>query len=288
MHAHRFFVILQLDSQCSAMQCPVNFNCCKQSGICPTNRICVPLNSPDKPWKRFACKCPGGYHGNNCDQPIRSCREYASGSPVSGKYKVVDYEGTMYEVFCHFGADGTITLVQSYSFEKSSRSDSPFRVPLYNNQPISENDHNWGAYRLSNSRMKSVRDSSSFLLFSCEYEKTGDVKKSDHVQVKLQDIDDFLEDDVYMNSYAYIGHGKLHGYNLSVCDMKLHQTPSQAFHAHFNTARFDCKLRQLSCDTRSYDFFGNYASINPCVNQVHKCTASPASTTQLWFGVSNP
>ena len=88
------------------MSCAMKYNCCQQSDLCPENKICKPINSLQQPWKRFTCECPDGYYGGNCDLPIMSCQGYAHSFAKSGKYKVVDFNETVYEVYCHFDSDG--------------------------------------------------------------------------------------------------------------------------------------------------------------------------------------
>ncbi|CAB4043664.1 Dihydrolipoyllysine-residue acetyltransferase component 3 of pyruvate dehydrogenase complex, partial [Paramuricea clavata] len=146
----------KLEGHCSGMNCPMKYNCCQQSGICPENKICKPVNSQEQPWKRFTCECPDGYHGDNCDQPITSCQGYAKGSRKSGMYKAVDsIVGLLYSVYCHFDSESAWTLVQSYSF--ANRSLGQFKKSLSNNRPISENALTWSGYRLSKARMESIK-----------------------------------------------------------------------------------------------------------------------------------
>ena len=277
------------------MNCPRKFNCCEQSGLCPEYKVCVPFNSPNQPWKRFTCKCPDGYHGDNCGQPIRSCQAYSGGSPALGKYKVVDYNSSVYEVYCHFERDGAMTLVQSYSFANSSEN-SQFQNPLNKSMPISENHFSWSGYRLSKARMKSIKNDTSFLLFTCDYEKSGEVKKSDYLQFPFQNIRrnsideehlDFLE--VGVNTYFGYqnGYGKLLDYDLSKCFSNVHQKTDQGLHAHVLNFGNECKLGELSCGY-NIDYFGNYLAINDCIRQYHSCTQHANSTSQLWFGATAP
>ena len=78
------------------------------------DKMCVPSKEP---CKRLTCKCPEGYHGDDCSRPIRSCRAYLGVGPyTSDMHKVVDYNNSVYEVYCHFDRLATMTLVQSYSF----------------------------------------------------------------------------------------------------------------------------------------------------------------------------
>ncbi|CAB4024799.1 Sphingomyelinase phosphodiesterase D, partial [Paramuricea clavata] len=177
----------KLDDQCLAgISCPMKYNCCQQSGLCPKNKTCKPINSQEQPWKRFTCECRDGYHGENCDQPIMSCQGYAQ-----------------------------VLGCRSYSFE--NRSLDQFKKSLSENLPISENALTWNSYRLSKQRMESVKDNSTFLQFTCDYEKYLDIKKSDYVQIPLGDIKmsqgsekvviNVLELDG-LTSYVTIGNGR--------------------------------------------------------------------------------
>jgi hypothetical protein len=134
-------------------------NCCQQSSVCPKNKICKPINSLEpkqKPW--------------NCDELIRSCGGYLDRHRESGMYQVVDSVNGSYEVYCHFDSDHVAcTLAQSYSFE--NRSFVQFKKSLSKDIPISENALTWSRYRLSKPRMKSIKNNSIFLQFTCDYEK---------------------------------------------------------------------------------------------------------------------
>ena len=293
MNPQPFF--FQLNGQCSVMNCPIKFNCCQQSGICPKNKICVPLNFPEQPWKRFACKCPDGYHGDSCAQPIRSCESYANGSRISGMYNVTAYNGTVYEVYCHFDSDASWTLVQSYSFANASSYESKFRKPLYESHPVSKNSLTWSGYRLSKPRMKSIQHNSAFLQFTCEYEKTRDVTKSDYVQIPFEDIKehstvvDILEYNV-TTGYLTVreGRGQIGNNDVSHCKIWLHQSSLYSLGIGFtrNYQTTSCKtsdLSQLSCpSTSTYYLFRSNS--RPCIREVHRCLQHRNSTTQLWFG----
>ena len=277
------------------MNCPIKFNCCQQSGICPKNKICVPLNSPEQLWKRFACKCPDGYHGDYCDVPIRSCEGYAKGSRTPGMYKVIAYNGTVYQVYCHFDSNASWTLVQSYSFANASSDESKFRKPLYESHPVSENFLFWSGYRLSKPRMKSIQDNSTFLQFTCEYEKTRDVTKSDYIQIPFADIRRYskIVSVLQMNGSTHLfavrkGRAQIGNADLSQCNIWLHQSSHYSLGIGFtrNYQTTSCKtndLSQLSCPSISTYYLFRSNSI-PCIREVHRCLQHQNSTTQLWFG----
>ncbi|CAB4025698.1 PREDICTED: uncharacterized protein LOC107342716 [Paramuricea clavata] len=283
----------KLEGQSSCMSCSMKYNCCQQSGICRENKICKPVNSQEQPWKRFTCECPDGYHGDNCDQPITSCQGYAKGSRKPGMYKVVDsIGGPLYEVFCHFDSDSAWSLVQSYSF--ANRSLDQFKKSLSNNRPISENALTWSGYRLGKARMESIRNNSSFLQFTCDYEKHIDLNQSDFVQLELQNLKttfggnnvDVLELSG-CTSYVLVrnGRGKIGEYDLNYCKIKLCQFPDWPLHVVFeNSDPPSCMFNAVSCSGYTYEYFGSFHySIDYCVKRVHRCIQNGNSTTQLWF-----
>ena len=278
------------------MSCSIKYNCCQQPGLCPNNKICEPFNSPTKPWKRFTCKCRDGYHGKNCDQPIRSCAGYLNVRRKSGKYKVVDSQSSTYEAYCHFDSDAAWTLVQSYS--NGNRSLEQFKKPLFNDAFINEDNPTWSGYRLSKSRMRSINDNSTFLLFTCDYEKTNfDLKTSDFLEISFRrihyksNIVDVLELRGVTSLFSVAkGHGRIGKYSLSYCHMWLYQSykiPLLVGFLKHDSDNPTCTLNELPCTWRNYDFFSNYDS-SECGKRIHRCINNANSTTQLWFGTHKP
>ena len=281
-----------MEEQCSGMSCLMKYNCCQQSGLCVKNSICKPINSLKQPWKRFACECPEGYHGDNCDEPITSCGGYLDGPRKSGMHKVMDSEKSMHEVYCHFQSDVAWTLVQSYSFANGS-SNSEFkqvRKSLCESHPLSENALTWSGYRFSKARMESIKNNSTFLQFTCDYEKHLDIQKSDYAQIRLQIITTDVLECSYFTEYVAIckGCGKVGKYDLNECKIKLHQNsyrPSP-LHVHIDeTISSACKFNSLSCSGYASDYFGSYHRSPECVKKLHRCAQNANSTTQLWFGM---
>ena len=270
----------------------MKYNCCQESGLCPENKTCKRINSQTQPWKRFTCECPEGYHGDNCNQPITtSCGGYLDGPRKSGMLKVMDSEKTVYEVYCHFESDSAWTLVQSYSF--ANRSLDQFKKSLSEDRPISENALTWSGYRLSKARMESIKNNSTFLQFTCDYEKYLDIQKSDYVQIPLGNIKSWqrgskkVQDVLKLNGLASDvtignGRGKIGEYDLSDCQIKLRQYTQKQLHVH---SIYGCTFNVLSCTYNYYyNRFGYYYSPSACVKKVHRCVQNANSTTQLWFG----
>ncbi len=197
-------------------------------------------------------------------------------------------KNSLYDVYCHFNSDGAWTLVQSYSF--ANKSLHQIKKPLSDDAPVSEEDLTWSGYRLREPRMRSIKDNSSFLQLTCDYEKHHDIEQSDYVQIPLEDIKkssqdvDFLELSGY-TSYTGIGggRGKIGEHDLNHCKIKFHQDTNWPLHVHIKKTVPECKFNKLShCYDISYNYFGDYYSRTGCG---HGCVQNHYSTTQLWFGI---
>lgn len=268
-----------------------SYNCCKQSDLCPDNKTCKPYHSSQKPWKRFTCEsCPDGYYGNSCKQPFRSCQnyeDYVNGSLKSGMYKVVDFNKKVYEVYCHFDFDGAWTLVQSYIVVNGSQNTTSkqFRKALSKNFPVSESVLTWSGYRLRKSRMKSIRSTSHFLMFTNDYKKNRHINQSDYLRILFANIKgpngnvtDVLEL-VGNTSYFTVGkgYGRIGKNDLGGCQIQLRQ--KNRLHVNINSTVSSCKL---SCCGHQQCFASSRRK--RCMKKQHCCKQNDNSTTQLWFG----
>ena len=286
------------------MSCSMKYNCCQQPDLCPRNKVCKPFHSSTEPWKRFTCECRDGYHGKNCDQPIRSCAGYFNVRHKSGEYIVVDSQNAKYKVYCHFDSDSAWTLVQSYSYENvrhdGNLDSRQLQKPLWEDKPVIENNLELSAYRLGKSRMECIKNNSTFLLFTCNYEKHRDIKNSDYVQIYLQNTTKSSGDenvDVIQldtghtyteQSRATVGkvRGKIGDCDLSRCQIQLAQNKERSLHVHFSDSNSPpCEFNTGSNELRHCAFFGSY---HHHTVEGHSCIEYQHSTTQLWFGARNP
>ena len=119
---------------------------------------------------------------------------YVKGHRQPGLYRVVDPDGHVYEVYCHFDSDGAWTLVQSYSF--ANRAMKQFRRPLFDDLPLNEIALTWRGYRHSKARMSFIKRNSTLLLFTFDYEKHYNVSKSNFFEVPLKRSVNFKGDDL--------------------------------------------------------------------------------------------
>jgi hypothetical protein len=144
--------------------------------------------------------------------------------------------------------------------------------------------------------MESIKNSSYFLQFTCNYEKYRDITQSDYVKIPLQDIKkrsgqnvDVLE--FYRETnHISIGerHGKIGGYDLHHCQIWLNQERYSSLHVYIeNTSSVQCKFHGVDCAGSDKNYFGGYfvTSVDDCRKQVHSCIQNDNSTTQLWFGI---
>jgi hypothetical protein len=114
------------------------------------------------------------------------------------------------------------------------------------------------------------------------------MEKLDYVQIRLGNIShDVLELNKGHTSYVYTigeGRGKIGGYDLNGCHVKLHQKPNRPL--HIMSLACPCKLSANDSSCADNDkYFDCYASPSDCVKKVHHCVQNANSTTQLWFGI---
>jgi hypothetical protein len=202
----------------------------------------------------------------------------------------VDSENSEYEVYCHFDSDGAWTLVQSYTF--ANKDLHRFKKSLSVDSPVNKDDPNWRKYRLSKSRMRSIKANSTFVQFTCDYDKVINfsIKKSDYLQIPLQKIIKNGKSDVILDFSGYTsyitisrGCGAIGEYNLTDCNIWLHQETNNALHVHVSPAVPGWKF-DSSCTGYRYNYFGSFGSPYNCMKQLHRCVQKDDSTTQFWFG----
>ena len=279
-----------MTDQCDDAVCSIWYNCCKQSGLCLNNGVCLPTSpKTNKIWKRFKCKCLDGFHGDRCERPIKSCNDvYNEVSKVSGVYKVRDSKLASYEVYCNFDLDVNVTwtLVQSYSLKNStlfSRDLNLVFTTLSENSPLSENTLEWGGYRLSKPRMQEITENSQFLLFTCNYEKRSHLYWSDYVEMYVPGHYGLVLD-VNGTLDVLIEHGRIGAQYFGSCHTWLAQIAGEVLHVNMYHDYTGCKEFKTPSYCNSFKYFGSYKFGKACLDGNHRCLEGAESTTQLWFG----
>ncbi|XP_028418023.1 uncharacterized protein LOC114542762 [Dendronephthya gigantea] len=279
--------------------CLQDTNCCLTSQPCLNAGVCkasYPSDILHKP--RFTCDCAPGYHGSRCDQPIKSCRGYVSGSydpPVSGHYTIMDDENQPFRVVCNFvkSADNITvswTLIQSYQFGKSVE----FQKPFLRNDPKNATTPNWEFYRLSKARMHSIQNDSSKWRMTCRYD-IDSLNKTDYIEgLKTQvDIITFTGFKCMNVEFVNVRGNECSTSGATNCRAFLIQKDDNLtlpfHHDSFKSHNKNCSYNPSSIPCHNHkgkkygeDNFGRYK--NNCVNPAHRCSMSDLSTTQTWLG----
>lgn len=267
--------------------CFADDNCCTKCNPCYNGGTCWPAD--DATCNR--CTCPRGFTGNLCQRPITSCRGYANGNRVPGKYDVLDAEMKPFEVFCDFdrASSMTWTLIQSYQLQRVKQ----FRHSFFIDTPVNPGTPSWQAYRLSRNSMERIRDDSTKWRMTCRYEVSDrtDLYK-DYVRGDNQEIDILTYDNERCVLLEYLS---IHGKDCRDCTAFVVQSHTlnhtrYLFPLHIDSNRYipfvigcTCKHgtgKLCSLNEGGEDNFGYYY----CINSKHRCSESKTATSQTWFG----
>ena len=242
---------------------------------CLNNGICIPLPSNNT---RFTCQCVDGYTGHRCTEKAKSCRAFHSGNHQASRFKIFDNNDTIYTVYCSFDANMTWTLVQSYKYSHKDEN----KIPIYQNDPKHENSPSWDNYRLSLTRMNSIReDSNPKWRFTCNFDTDGPVY-TDYVRGNHEDIPILPVNSKY-DGCKTVEFINIRGTQCNNCTVLIAHTDKSPLHIdpYFTKERCSNNFTgSESCGRSGEDNFGYY----DCRNQQHRCSSTEESTTQLWFG----
>ena len=252
--------------------------CCNQLNLCLNGGTCGDISAPTKT-ERFKCSCRPGYTGNRCQYPppIKSCRGYANGDRIPGKFEILDDNMKPFEVFCDFDKNSSMTwtLIQSYQLKYKSEI-----IQQFYDKPINEDSPAFDLYRLSTSRMKSIQQDSSKWRITCQYDTDGTVY-TDYVRGSNDEINILTDLGEICMRVEYID---IRGQNCENCSAFIAQSNYQNLHFDsYYSGIENCEFKpknSLSCRKSGEDNFGAYN----CRNPAHRCSASSTSTTQTWFG----
>ena len=231
--------------------------------------------------------CPNGYTGEQCEHSIRSCRGYSNGSRISGKYTVLDGNNNSFVVFCDFDKNSTMTwtLIQSYSIDNNNLFK---KLPLFVDSQQDQNNPSWLQYRLSKSRMESIKQDSTKWRITCGYQNDG-VVYTDYLRASNSVINILT---FWNNEKCFkVEYINVRGSNCNNCtalmvqkdDIMLHFRPNK------NTV-MNCDFKSVSpyrcaetSEAKNEQNFGSYR----CISREHRCSSSGNATTQTWFGIND-
>ena len=196
----------------------------------------------------------------------------------NGIYHIVDQQNVSFPVYCDFDSEvgAAWTLIQSHSFQNNSDFKSkPF---FFYDMPINHDAPEWNTYRVSKSRMKSIRDVSTHWRATCNFPTDG-VDYRDYWRVSLESLD-LLVDSGKTSGFCLLSEFvNVHGNQCTNCTVLCGYSTQYSLN-------LDSSSHSLSngCDLSggigNEDNFGWYAVTNPAF----RCTSSASSTTQYWLG----
>ena len=126
-----------------------NVRCKLLKNLCMHGGNYSPVFPTDYTTPRYKCNCVmPGYTGNHRQNVgfFKSYYGYKNGTRVPGKYKVFDNNMKLYQVFCDFDLNPTMTwtLVLSYELQNENN----FRQSFLADSPVNENTISWDSYRI--------------------------------------------------------------------------------------------------------------------------------------------
>ena len=205
----------------------------------------------------------------------RSCLEhFKNGGKTSGQYTILDYNNDERTVYCDMESEpGSIwTLVMSFSRENKDQ--LPFlSTPMYGKSPKKARKPNWLVYRMGFLEMSKIKNNSTLWRITCSFPQYGVNISKDYVRAAFTDFDLMSN---FWEECKKVSHISVMGQSCSECTAQWWQGASYA--PHIAAVQVDpCDIKS---DKSGYYYFGSYHNYNPAF----RCTESPNSTTNYWFG----
>ena len=164
------------------------------------------------------------------------------------------------------------SLVMSFSRENKYMP-AFLSIPMHVASPIYRGSPNWSMYRMGNNLMSSVKNDSTHWRITCSFPEHGVNISKDYVRAAFTDFDLMGN---FWQECKKVSHISVMGQSCSECTAQWWLGDS--YTPHIAAVQTD------SCDIKSdksgKTYFGGYYSYNPAF----RCTESPSSTTNYWFG----
>ena len=161
---------------------------------------------------------------------------------------------------------------------------STYRKSYYYNVPANECSPNWSKYRLSNSKMTTIKNavSSTHFRATCNFnseDEKGLLNRRDYLRVSFCAYNYFLAN---RNSWtcAIVDYINVRGHSCSKCSIPFYSSSSHHLFIHLPQCKVSCGRFTVAQMVTSGDAFGYYGN----VNSQFSCTANSTSTTNWWIG----
>ena len=196
---------------------------------------------------------------------------------TNGFYSVFDEEDILFQAYCDFGSEPNFawTLIMSYTFQFSS----VFKgKPFYLDFPINQDAHIWDSYRLSLSRMQSLRNSSTHWRATCNFAtKTMDYR--DYIRTSFVNTDFLVtpaSDADRCIRYEFVD---IRGNRCQNCTVYSPYSSIYDYHIDSWWGNF-CDFTARTGGVVDEDNFGFYGTWN----SLFGCSSTQDSTTEYWIG----
>ena len=269
--------------------------CCVQHSHPCFNGGSCHVNSSDIT-RRFICKCPPGYYGDQCKiQNPKSCADYWTGGmkPISRDYMLEAQTGKPYQVYCDFDSEEGIawTLIESFSISNEALL---LTFPFFIDHPLNEAKVNWDLFRLSKTTMQDISSRSTFWRATCSYPIYG-VDFRDYIRVRIS----VLDPTVFVGGLTYNSEAciqidllDIKGSRCLNCTTTIFQVADQMLHVgpFWGRVYHGCSFNSLSIEYMcgNGEFSRLLGVYGPCSDPSYRCSETPSSTTQFWFGELKP
>ncbi|CAB3990852.1 Hypothetical predicted protein [Paramuricea clavata] len=200
---------------------------------------------------------------------------FNDGNKTSGNYTILDQAQNLRTVYCDMESEpGSIwTLIMSFARENKDL--SAFKsIEMSAPSPRNKNAPNWSDYRMGKRLIVHVNSKATHWRVTCSFQQSGVDIKTDYVRAAFADFD-FMGK--FWDGCKNVSYISVMGQFCSHCTAYWRQGDN-----------FTLTIPAVSpdpfCDIKSDEsenfYFGAYHTYDPAF----RCTESPNSTTNYWFG----
>ncbi|CAH3143620.1 unnamed protein product, partial [Pocillopora meandrina] len=189
-----------------------------------------------------------------------SCLDYLlKGASACGMYRLYDSSGNSFPAYCDFKSEPGFAWTLVMSWANKNRGWSAFRsTPFNENAPVNENSLIWNMYRLSLTRMRSLKAHSTHWRATCSYPTHG-IDFTDYIRGNFKDF----------NIVDFIGSGQckkvefvnIRGHSGLHLTVRFWQV-AKSYLLHTDSRSSSCNFNARSGSVSSGDYFGYYQTIN--------------------------
>ena len=210
--------------------------------------------------------------------------------PLSREYTIEDESGSIYNVFCDFNSEAGVawTLIESFSLNNEQQL---ITYPFSADHPLNEQYLNRALFRLPIKVIVDIGSRSKYWRGTCSYRDYG-VDYRDYVRVRMSDLDPitFLGGLTFSpDSCILINFIDIKGTNCRNCTTTIFQLSDQMIHIApwWGRYHYDCTFNTVTVEYNcpgTNERAGLLGVYTLCSDPSYRCSESPSSTTQIWFG----